>query len=286
MWKIFASVFLLSAGGFFEVFSVESIIRKDIIKHQNSDAFLLNMIVGNTPQQKNYYSRAKAIQRLSQNLTSDDHQMIYSFLHQKKTRHGLKPLEFNSLKNDLVIVLMRQNKRPENLAVELIAMYHDLEQDEIWRDYCVQFMGRFYPMATLQEKKLLSKTMEEALLNREGGIAGTAMIALNSNLEEIGIRKDVLKEHAFRISNDRKYPDYLRLTAIQISSELGDTRLLEVIKLEILNSKNVQLKMSAIAALGKLGEHKDKRLLTSYALSSDIRLRTSALNAIAQLDKK
>ena len=51
MWKIFASVFLLSAGGFFEVFSVESIIRKDIIKHQSSDASLLNMIVGNNPKE-------------------------------------------------------------------------------------------------------------------------------------------------------------------------------------------------------------------------------------------
>ena len=280
------SFFLLLSGFLFEVLSSDKTIMYGPETHQSRDTFLLNVIVGNIPQQKDYYPRAKAIQLLSRNLTEDDCRIIYLFLHQKKTKHALKPIEFNSLKNDLVIVLMRQNKRPENLVAELVTMYYDTENDEIWRDYCVQFMGRFYPMATLQEKKLLSDTLQEALLNKTGGIAGTAMIALNSNYDDIGINKNILKENAFRISNDQKYPNYIRVTAIQVSAELGDIRVLEVIRREIAYSKNIQLKMSAIAALGKLGDPDDKNLLASYALSSDIRLRTSALNAIALLNKK
>jgi hypothetical protein len=46
------------------------------------------------------------------------------------------------------------------------------------------------------------------------------------------------------------------------------------------NSKETQLKVSAIAALGEYGNRNDLAVIDLYSKSSDVRLRTAAVTAI------
>ena len=46
------------------------------------------------------------------------------------------------------------------------------------------------------------------------------------------------------------------------------------------NSKETQLKVSAIAALGEYGNRNDLAVINPYSKSSDVRLRTAAVTAI------
>ena len=57
--------------------------------------------------QKPYIQRARQIARVSSTLRESDIDAIHLFL-DKKERDALATLEFNSLKNDLVLCLMRQ----------------------------------------------------------------------------------------------------------------------------------------------------------------------------------
>ena len=50
------------------------------------------------------------------------------------------------------------------------------------------------------------------------------------------------------------------------------------------NSKETQLKVSAIAALGKYGNRNDLAVINPYNKSSDVRLRTAAINASKKLN--
>jgi hypothetical protein len=46
------------------------------------------------------------------------------------------------------------------------------------------------------------------------------------------------------------------------------------------NSKETQLKVSAIAAIGEYGNHNDLDIINLYSKSSDVRLRTATVTAI------
>ena len=57
--------------------------------------------------QNSYCQRARQIAKVSANLRKSDVDAIHAFLDRRET-DGLETLEVNSLKNDLVLCLMRQ----------------------------------------------------------------------------------------------------------------------------------------------------------------------------------
>jgi len=106
-----------------------------------------------------YHARATQIAKVRSNLCQSDVDAVHAFLDQMDSG-DLAPLEFNSLKNDLVLCLMRQSRPDGRLVPHLTAMYRDASSDLVWRNYCVQFMGRVYPTATAEEKEQLEETLQ------------------------------------------------------------------------------------------------------------------------------
>ena len=227
---------------------------------------------------KDYFPRAQAIFRLGTRLQPADIDAIYDFLNSKQA-DNLKILEFNSLKNDLVIVLMRQERYPAKLSAALLFMYRDKEHHPVWRDYCVQFMGRFYPQATLSDRKLLEQGMREALNESSSGIAGTALIAVNSNLVLCEIPKQYLLDQAYMLVQSENSKEFVKLTALQIGALNGDKRILPIARQILKNKHSIPLQSSALAVLGFLGGENDQETLTHFSCSSDIRLRAAAQGA-------
>ncbi len=233
---------------------------------------LLNLITGNTDQ-KDYVPRANAVLLLNDYLTEEEIASVKEFLYQKKL--DLSNMQINSIKNDLVIVLMRQKKPVQDLALWLMEMFSDPEYGDTWRDYCMQFLGQIYPDTSEQVREKIRGVFQKGMKERANGIAGAAMIAVNRNINDPLIDRKALARTACEVAVSEDSPDYLKITAVQIAALNGEKDILNFCE-EVLTSKNakysVQLKMSAMSAIGILGDSEKLPLLRRYAGMSDIRL--------------
>jgi HEAT repeats len=242
----------------------------------------IDFIAGKT-KKKAYYQRAMAIKRLGKKLTRREVDSIYQFLNYGTAENILKPLETNSLKNDLVIVLMKQNRPPYNLGFKLVEMFNNKKNSSIWRDYCVQFMGRWYKKASVEEQKQMRKAINSALDEHKNGIAGAALIALRTNIGQTDIKPREVRLAAYKVLTAKDSPDYLKQTALQICAMGNESKVLPIAREILKTSKHVPLKMSAIAAIGALGDGDDYDDLKKLSQSTDIRLRISARSALKRL---
>jgi hypothetical protein len=127
-----------------------------------------------------YVPRVRAVLALPTNLTPEQVDACYDFLAQKLENQDLPDLEFNGLKNELVFALTRQRRKPGELASRLVAMYRDRSLDSTWRDYCVQFFGKWYADAPRNEgREAMAAALWEVLrterANRFAGAAATQL---------------------------------------------------------------------------------------------------------------
>ena len=74
-----------------------------------------------------------------------------------------------------------------------------------------------------------------------------------------------------------------KITALQICAKLGNKAVLPSARRLASSRESVPLRMSAIAAVGTLGNADDQVVLEEYAKSSDVRLRKSAQSALKRL---
>lgn len=263
----------------------DNVSAKEAVVFGNRNLSLLDLITGKQ-NDKSYISRVKAIHKLDKRLSKQEIDTVYQFLNKPLADDVLTSLEFNSLKNELVIVLMRQDGKPGDLSAKLVEMYQNKKFDIAWRDYCVQFMGQWYKDAPPNDQKLLARTITDALKETDNGIAGAALIAINSNAGQPEIDLKKLDEAAFAIVTDKKTPDYVKLTALQICAIRKDQRALSVAHEILNNSKDVPLKISAIAAIGMLGNDDDIDTVKNLSKSTDVRIRIAADNTIKKLTGK
>jgi hypothetical protein len=244
----------------------------------------LKLILGLKPGNMAYLPRLKAVHHLRKNLTPTEIQALLWFLHKKIKDDKLKNLDFNAIKNEVVIALMSQEMPVHELPQHLIAMFNSKDMDKIWRDYCVQFLGQLYPKIPDEESRLQAKQVFVSALGDKRFLAGTALISMDlaGNCKEI--KKSEIIEHAYNLCIDKDASDIVKTTALQICAKHHDNKTLPVAK-DILKSKasSVPLKMSAIAAIGMLGNGSEVAMLEKYRLSSDVRLRKSAKAAIKKL---
>ena len=238
-------------------------------------------------QRESYVTRIKTIHKLGRNLTNAEVKAIYEFLAKKTSESKLSNLEFNALKNELVIVLMKQRRYPEKLTLELSDMFFNKELGITWRDYCIQFLGQWYSKTqTSKERELTRRTLFAALEEQKNGIAGTALIALKPLVNFPGVNKQKIAEIAQSISEDTKAFYLNRIPALQISAALGNTQAIKTAR-KIINTENpVMLRMSALAVLGMHGSTADLTLLKKHTKSNDIRIRTAALRAVKKLEAR
>lgn len=247
----------------------------------------IKLIVGEKEQF--YAPRVHAIHALSFELPQDQIDALYEFLYKKIETQTLPDLEFNGLKNELVVALMRQKKKPEELAGHLVKIYKDKSYDINCRDYCVQFFGKWYHDAPdNQGKKDMVAGLWEALKNERhnkiGGAAGSQLGFLTTKYEEIDAKK--VSEACFEALNDPECANISRVSLIQVCAQLGNQKLLPSVRTIAANDKDPILRASAIAAIGYLGDQSDLQLLEGLAASRDMRVQRPALGAIAKIKKK
>ena len=231
-------------------------------------------------EKKDYFTRIKTVHKLAKNLSQPEINTLYLFLNRKNNEDSLKPEEFDALKNEVSMAIMGQEKKPLNYANNLMAMYADIAHDVVWRDYCIQHLCQWYSQADAAERPLIANTLWNATEKKQLSIAGTALIALSNNTGGPNISKQDVADKAYELCVDPQCGELAKTTALQICAKLRDKRALPVAKQIAESGARVPLRMSAIAAVGTLGDASDKPILEKYASSTDVRLRKSAESAL------
>ena len=89
--------------------------------------------------------RHATLNSLTRQLSTNDVAELLAFLESHPGDYaGLRPITFNAIKNDVLDVLLRQDKPVIGLGGKLVDMLRDPQQDETWRDYCVQYLAPYY----------------------------------------------------------------------------------------------------------------------------------------------
>ena len=277
--------FLLNAGSVYAIDQQKLSISKNIAK-LNSDA---EVVIARTPD-TTYVSRIKATHHLGGHLGAAEITELYAFLHRQPAADPLiNNLEFNAVKNEVVVAIMDQTRYPAELTQQLAEMYHDKTLGITWRDYCIQFLGQWYPKVnTDKEKDLIVKTITAAFQEKNNGIAGTALISASKLVDKSEFKRDQVSTIAQALAEDCKADHITRVPALQISAKLGNPQAIITARDIIANHPEVpvMLKMSALAVLGMNGNSSDMETLKRYQNSSDVRLRAAATAAIHRLTQK
>ncbi|MBN2643299.1 MAG: hypothetical protein JXR78_16730 [Victivallales bacterium] len=247
----------------------------------------VKLIIGYGKTQ-NYYIRGRAIHQLPKNLPQDQIDAFYKFLYDRLEKQELKDLEFNGLKNELVLALMAQDAKPEALAGHLVNMYNDKTFDPTWRDYCVQFFGKWYEKAPHNEsRKQMLESLFEATGEVEGTIGGTAVTMLRHMVHLPEVDKEKVSALSFKVLSDPRCSESSKIATLQVCAELRNRDALPVARKLAQNNEGSRiLRMSAIAAVGFLGDKTDIAWLEPLSKSSDIRLRSPAQGAIKRIGAK
>ena len=245
----------------------------------------IKLIIGQGAD-RNYYVRVREIHNLKKNLSSEQIDALYKFLYEKLDKQELPDLQFNGLKNEIVMELMKQTIKPEALSGHLVAMYYDKSFDPTWRDYCVQFFGKWYEQAPVNnDREAMVKGLYDALKERNSSLGGTAitMLCHLTHLKEFD--KDKIADLAYELMTAPDCAKSGKTSAMQVCAELHNKKALPIARDWADNSKEIFIKMSSIAAIGMLGDPSDLPLLNHYKNSTDIRLSGPAKAAIARINK-
>jgi hypothetical protein len=199
----------------------------------------------------------------------------------KSARNDALPsAERNALRSTVASVLCGQAVLAPELAGWLCETWEDPAENAVWHDYGVQFMGVLLARKdVVEERDRIRAALQKAARSREGAIAGTALIALRNVPADIGFAPDDLGRCAIEICRDADRPASVKATALQIAVETRHPDALALARVEARRAP-APLRLSALAALGALGDEDDARWLKTQTTSSDIRVRAAATAAL------
>lgn len=235
------------------------------------------LIVGAGPD-RDYNSRMRAVQRLPLDLSRSDIDRLVEFLRIQAHDDPLQSGHLNSVKNDVVVMLQRQNRPYAGFSAHLIEGFRNEEMDVVWRDYCLQHLPGWHQISRdPEERGGIVDLLWEATLLKESTFAGTALLTLRqmANDSAAGIEQQKLADRALSVASDTGMSNPSRISAIQVASAHPNILPLAR-KLAQDASANMLLRMSAVGVLGTSAAAEDLKILESFSNSSDVRLRGSA----------
>jgi hypothetical protein len=239
-----------------------------------------------------YRRRTAAVWLLGNELTAQELDAIFNFLLVSRPNESADSLSLNSIKNDLLDMLVRQSVLPSQLGRFMMNIISDENQDEVFRDYCLQHLAPYYDRkwpATRKttndfERQEMFSTYHVVLSNTTSSMAGTALIGLFSLSEQHPEFDQVsIGCEAQRIAANAKYGIITRVTAMQVCGRARNGNILPIARIEAQSSASVQLRMASIATLGDVGDQSDIELLSSLSSDEEERVRLSALSAKKRL---
>ena len=235
-------------------------------------------------------ARIDAIHGLPSNLSERHVAAFHAFLRSPLGGQPLGDLDFNALKNELVFALMRQKLGGGRLAELLAEMSLDGAVDMTWRDYCVQFLGKYYPSAPHGKgREAMGDALWRTLADGRGSrLAGSAALQL-ADLAEAGLPGFPRLRVAAACLAALKDPACHResqLTLVQTLSRLRASEALPEFRRLADAVDRPLVRMAAVAAIGDNGTSADRALLQELANGADARTGKAAKAALKRMDAR
>ncbi|MEI8354329.1 MAG: HEAT repeat domain-containing protein, partial [Lentisphaerota bacterium] len=204
----------------------------------------------------------------------------------------LQPLEFESIRNDTLDALLRQNQLPADLGRQIRKMFNDPGQNAIWRDYCLQHVQPFcearwktsQPVTDDPEWAAITNAYWWATRETDGTIAGTALIGMRMVAGKYpALSKEQVAQRALALAMDDACGEPSRITALRICGQMGQQAVVPQARVLAQTGQSLLLRCAAMATLGDLGEQADMELLQSFSATPDQRVRGIAASALKRL---
>ena len=230
--------------------------------------------------------RVEAVHAIREDLNNEELRAFYDYLlapaHNPDDR-----IQENWLRNEMMDKLVTQQKPPADLAGTLVAIYQDKDQDVVMRDYAIQHMNPAYAQANAEEKAALRQALWQATGETDSSIAGTALLALNDlSQNNTEFEKNKITEAALKLVSNEQCGELARITAVQICGRTSATQA-EPLVLQLAQSAgSIPLRITAIAALGDLGDRSVENFLQQIAAGNEDRLKPAAESALKRLNKR
>ncbi len=252
-------------------------------------------IIGMDADREDVKARRSAINRLTVNLPVDDVAALADFLRKPHgDESGVSLNIYNTLRNDVLEVLVRQEQVPDGLGGLMVAMLRNPDEDEVWRDYSLQYMAEYYQRrwspgsesVADRERDLMLDAYREALGRKDAPtLAGTALIGFETLSRQYAeAPRAEVAVRALDLAVDEESSVAARITALRVCSALGERQVLPAARMLAQTGAIVPLRMAAIATLGDLGAaEEDIGLLKALRGDSDPGVARIAGVALARL---
>ncbi len=279
----------------------ESPAKKTVVEvssidsERTSELILSDEVEKLLSSETSFAARSQFIKELSRSLSSDDITALREFLNSSGADYPkMSPIVLNSLKNDVLEVLMDQYKMPEGLGQQVTDMFNDPDSDYMWREYCLQFMGPLWEKGAEDrdqrtddgdqrdaELETVRDTLFSALDERDEDLAGTALLGL----DKLGKKYDnfdhsevVVK--AVEMAEDTNASARCRLTAMRVAASANSEDILSTARKLAQNAETDLLQGAAITTLGDFADPQDKELLTQLAVTGNRQIAAAARAAL------
>ncbi len=248
----------------------------------SSGSARVRMISGQASE-KGYIPRLEAIRALAREppLLEVERGALMAFLGSTDVSDGLPVMERASLKNEVAERFLRLPETSVVFARDLLAMQADPAQSPVWRNYCIQFLGRSYTSTT---DPALRKEVRERLYaladTADPETCGTALIALAALKTNAEIDISRVASRSLALAKDASQSDGLRLTALPIAAELGRPEAVPLARVWLADAKSFNLRAAAIGVLGRYGDPSDCARIEPFLKNPDPRLNGAARAAL------
>lgn len=190
------------------------------------------------------------------------------------------------IKNNMACGLISQRTPPSELAGDLASMMHDVEEDPVWRDYCLQFLAAMHGQdATLAA--VIETELGAVVRSGSGPIVGTAVLHL-SRWQESATAQEVGEFDAMLATLTKRYAhdEVVMPALLGAIAERGGPVHVDVVR-ESSQSPSSAVRRSALAALGSIGDgHDVPRLRTAASGPDENGIASAAKAALERLSAK
>jgi hypothetical protein len=153
----------------------------------------------------------------------------------------------------------------------------------VWRNYCIQFLGRVY--ASTSDPALRKETRERLYALADAAdpeTCGTALIALAPLTGNAGIDAARVAARGLALAGDASRSGGLRFTALQIAADLGRPEALPLARAWLAKETSANMRAVAIGVLGRHGAPSDRALIEPFLANPDPRLGGAAKAALGK----
>jgi hypothetical protein len=240
-----------------------------------------------------FNTRRAAMKKLTRELPEGDIKALKLFLDFRyKDNNGERLLVFEGFKNDALDVLLRQEKLPPGVGIQLVEMFRDTSHSDVWRDYCIQYLATYcrrkWParkqLPDYPESQAIEQMYWDAAEQADKSFAGTALIGLNTLSQTFtNIPTKKVEEIAVSLAKSDSTAEPTRITALIMASKMGRAEVVPEARMLSQIGDTTTLRMAAIASLGRLGSKEDIELVRSLLESPEKRIVKTAKSALQRL---